>query len=85
MAFNYKGPLIHGLDELIKHYQYDPHGLPCHLNTMFVPNIILPTNSKIIGNTNPLHRAASCVCTQRFYFLILFSNYRFYNFVFVAM
>jgi hypothetical protein len=55
------GPLIHGLDELIKHYQYDPHGLPCKLNSMFVPNMTLPTNSRIIGNTNPLHIAASCV------------------------
>ena len=58
------GPLIHGLDELIKHYQYDPHGLPCKLNSMFVPSMTIPTNSRILGNTNPLHTAASCVCME---------------------
>ena len=56
------GPLIHGLDELIKHYQYEPHGLPCRLNYKFVPKSILPSNARIIGNTNPLHLAVSCVC-----------------------
>jgi hypothetical protein len=57
------GPLIHGLDELVKHYQFDPHGLPCRLSSKFVPSkIILPSNSRIIGNTNPLHVAVACVC-----------------------
>ena len=68
------GPLIHGLDELIKHYQYDPHGLPCRLNQKFVPKDILPCNSRIIGNTNPLHLAVACVCKDlkiRFIFIFL--------------
>ena len=66
------GPLIHGLDELIKHYQFDPHGLPCRLNLAFVPNgTTLPSNSRIIGNTNPLHIAVSCVCK---YFSIFNNN-----------
>lgn len=60
------GPLIHGLDELIKHYQFDPHGLPCRLNLAFVPYGVLPSNSRIIGNTNPLHIAVSCVCKHYF-------------------
>ena len=61
------GPLIHGLDELIKHYQLDPHGLPCRLSMRFVPNVVLPSNSRVIGNTNPLHLAVSCVCTKTFF------------------
>ena len=65
------GPLIHGLDELIRHYQFDPHGLPCKLNLMFVPNMPVPTNSRILGNNNPLHIAASCVCMY-FELLIFF-------------
>ncbi len=65
------GPLIHGLDELIKHYQFDPHGLPCRLNLAFVPNgSTLPTNSRIIGNTNPLHIAVSCVCRVFYIYLV---------------
>ena len=61
------GPLIHGLDELIKHYQFDPHGLPCRLSLKFVPKMILPANARIIGNTNPLHVAVSCVCMLTFF------------------
>ena len=56
------GPLIHGIDELIKHYQIDPHGLPCKLAYEFVHNTILPSSARIIGTTNPLHTAAACVC-----------------------
>lgn len=55
------GPLIHGLDELIKHYRLDPHGLPCRLSVRFVPNTCLPPIARVIGNTNPLHLAVSCV------------------------
>ncbi len=62
------GPLIHGLDELIKHYQLDPHGLPCRLSLKFVPNAVLPSNSRVIGNTNPLHLAVACVCNYKIFF-----------------
>lgn len=55
------GPLIHGMDELIKHYRLDPHGLPCRLSARFVPKTTLPSTSRIIGNSNPLHLAVSCV------------------------
>lgn len=55
------GPLIHGLDELIKHYRYNSHGLPCSLNSKFVPNSILPSTSRAVGATNPLHSAVACV------------------------
>lgn len=61
------GPLIHGLDELIKHYQNNPHGLPCRLNTKFIPKYTLPANSRAIGNTNPLHFAVACICMNIFY------------------
>ncbi len=56
------GPLIHGIDELIKHYQIDPHGLPCKLSHEFVHNMTLPSISRAIGHTNPLHTAAALVC-----------------------
>jgi hypothetical protein len=62
------GPLIHGLDELIKHYQLNPHGLPCRLSTKFVHKSVLPANSRIVGNTNPLHIAAACVCNHQHFF-----------------
>jgi hypothetical protein len=34
---------------------------------------VLPSNSRVIGNTNPLHVAASCVCNTNitFWFNIL--------------
>ncbi|CAF0796674.1 unnamed protein product [Brachionus calyciflorus] len=68
------GPLIHGLDELIKHYRLDPHGLPCRLSTRFVPNSILPSISRVLGYTNPLHLACSCVAEVNKVKLILKSS-----------
>lgn len=64
------GPLIHGIDELIKHYQIEPHGLPCRLATEFVHSMVLPSISRVIGNTNPLHSAAACVCKLTIYLSI---------------
>ena len=74
------GPLIHGIDELIKHYQIEPHGLPCRLATEFVHSMVLPSISRVIGNTNPLHSAAACVCklTNNLSYRKAFENYKLY-------
>lgn len=66
------GPLIHGLDELVRHYQFDPHGLPGRLSTRFVPSgMCLPSTARVLGHTNPLHLASSSLCKR------LLSNFNF--------
>jgi serine/threonine protein kinase len=70
------GPLIHGLDQLIKQYQLNSHGLPCKLNARFVPKMPLPSSTRLIGYTNPLHSAAACISEVQKVRLILRSSNR---------
>lgn len=68
-----EGPVIHGLDELVRHHQIEPHGLPCRLSAWFVPAptaIRLPATARLNGITNPLHLACASLCNNSLLFIL---------------
>ena len=52
------GPIFHGLDTLVCHYQSLPDGLPCRLTT-FCRGELPPTQALKFGVETPLHKACS--------------------------